>query len=63
MKVQPIVPVVRTANDASTNSDKRPVQKKFAEIYKGKLDTGMKPDAPRLTEKRVREQIELMKSL
>lgn len=60
MKVQPIVPA---RNDASTNSDKRVSQKSFAETYKGKLDTGMKPDAPRLTEERVREQIELMKSL
>lgn len=63
MKVQPIVPVVHTRNDVSTNSDQRVSQKKHAETFKNKLDSGMKRDAPRLTEERVLEQIELMKSL
>lgn len=63
MKVQPIVPLVRTRNDVSTNSDSRVSQKKHAETFKGKLDSGTKRDAPRLTEERVLEYIELFKGL
>lgn len=39
MRIQPIVPVVPLRNDASTNSDQRPVQKKESESVAVHLGT------------------------
>ena len=66
MRIQPIVPVVPLRNDASTDSDKRPVQKKEAEsvvvhlgTHKSRTNTGV----PRLTKERVLEHIKWFEDL
>ncbi len=64
MRIQPIVPVVPLRNDASTDSDKRPVQKKEAEsvvVHLGthKSSTGV----PRMTKERAIEFIKWLDEL
>lgn len=66
MRIQPIAPVVPLRNDASTNSDKRQVQKKEAEsvvvhlsTHKSKTTTG----AQRMTKERVLEHIKWFENL
>lgn len=58
MRIQPIAPVVQLRNDASTNSDKRPAQKKAAESVVVQLDTyKSRTGAPRMTRQRALEHI------